>query len=88
MGGEASETSTRAVRRGSGDGILAEGFCSNTGSPAGCGEGEPQLATRERQAGLWWVAERLVVPVKPGHAGGGKEPWFKGNDERGRERGD
>jgi hypothetical protein len=88
MGGEASEKSTRAVRRGSGDGMVAEGFCSNTGSPAWWGAGEPQPATRERQAGPCWVAERLVVPVKPGNAGGGKEPWFKGNDERGRERGD
>jgi hypothetical protein len=23
------------------------------------------------------VAERLVLPLKPGNAGGGKEPWFK-----------
>jgi hypothetical protein len=34
------------------------------------------------------VAERPVRPEKPGNAGGGKGPWFKGNDERGRERGD
>ena len=25
------------------------------------------------------MAEGLVVPLKPGNAGGGKEPWFKAN---------
>jgi len=88
MGGEASDKSTRAVRRGKGDGMIAKGFCRNTGSPAGWGAGEAQPATRERQAGPGWVAERLAVPATPGHAGGGKEPWFKGHDERGSARGD
>jgi hypothetical protein len=32
---------------------------------------------REGQAGWDGVAERLVVPMKPGNAGGGKGPWFK-----------
>jgi len=36
-----------------------------------------QLATRERQARPGGVAERLVVPVKPGNAGGGKGPQLK-----------
>ena len=36
-----------------------------------------QLATRERQARPYGVAERLVVPVKPGNAGGGKGPQLK-----------
>ena len=34
------------------------------------------------------VAEGLVVPTKPGNAGGGKEPWFQGADEAAREGGD
>jgi hypothetical protein len=38
-----------------------------------------QLATRERQAGPFGMAERLVVPAKPGNSGGGKEPQLKGN---------
>ena len=38
-----------------------------------------QLATRERQAGPFGVAERLAVLMKPGNAGGGKEPQLKGN---------
>jgi len=37
----------------------------NTGSPSGDG-GSDQLATRERPAGLTGMAERLVVPMKPG----------------------
>jgi hypothetical protein len=36
--------------------------------------GSDQLATRERQAGPYGVAERLVQPMKPGNAGGGKGP--------------
>lgn len=23
-----------------------------------------------------WASEGLIVPMKPGNAGGGKEPWF------------
>ena len=38
-----------------------------------------QPATRERQAGPSGVAERPVVPMKPGNAGGGKGPQLKGN---------
>ena len=37
---------------------------------------------REGQAGLGRVAERLVVPMKPGNAGGGKGPQFKDNAAR------
>jgi hypothetical protein len=40
-----------------------------------------QPDARERQAGLAGVAERLVVPSKPGNAGGGKGPQFKVNVE-------
>jgi hypothetical protein len=36
-----------------------------------------QLATRESKAGLTGMAERLVVLVKPGNSGGGKEPQLK-----------
>src|ERR1017187_2041800 len=36
-----------------------------------------QLATRERQAGPYGVAERFVVPKKPGNSGGGKGPQLK-----------
>jgi hypothetical protein len=45
----------------------------NTGSPSG-DRNANQLATRERQAGLTGMAERLAVPTKPGNSDGGKEP--------------
>lgn len=38
-----------------------------------------QPAIREDQAGLLGVAERPVVPAKPGNAGGGKGPQFRAN---------
>ena len=38
-----------------------------------------QLATRESQAGPFGVAERFVVPKKPGNAGGGKGPQLEVN---------
>ena len=36
-----------------------------------------QLEAREGQAGRLGVAERFVVPLKPGNSGGGKGPQFK-----------
>ena len=38
---------------------------------------EDQLAARERQAGPYGVAERSVLPKKPGNSGGGKGPQLK-----------
>jgi hypothetical protein len=63
--------------RGIGDGMQAKGTMRNTGSPSG-DHGMDQLAARERQAGLTGMAERLVVPTKPGNFGGGKGPQLKG----------
>jgi len=47
-----------------------------------------QPATRESQAGPCGVAERLVVPQKPGNAGGGKGPQLKANAESDKGPGD
>src|SRR5437899_12699807 len=41
------------------------------------GRSDDQLEAREGQAGRPGVAERFVVPLKPGNAGGGKGPRFK-----------
>ncbi len=41
--------------------------------------GDDKPDAREGQAGRHGVAERLVVPMKPGNAGGGKGPQFKTN---------
>src|SRR5882762_307860 len=38
---------------------------------------EDQPEAREGQAGRLGVAERFVVPLKPGNSGGGKGPQFK-----------
>jgi len=43
---------------------------------------DDQPDAREGQAGRLGVAERFVVPRKPGNAGGGKGPWFKINAGR------
>src|SRR5258708_15578038 len=40
---------------------------------------DEQPDAREGQAGRSGVAETLVVPLKPGNAGGGKGPQFKTN---------
>jgi hypothetical protein len=38
---------------------------------------DDQPDAREGQAGRAGVAERLVLPMKPGNAGGGKGPQFE-----------
>ena len=53
---------------------------SNTGSPVG-GAHTPTGTPR----GAGWagrVADGLVLPRRPGNAGGGKEPWFESDTER------
>ena len=44
---------------------------------------DDQPDARERWSGRLGVAERFVVPLKPGNAGGGKGPQFKTNAGRG-----
>src|SRR6266403_1619142 len=48
---------------------------------------DDQPDAREGQAGRAGVAERFVVPLKPGKAGGGKGPQFKTNAISGEGRG-
>ncbi len=47
-----------------------------------------QLELREEQAWPYGVADRLVVPLIPGNAGGGKEPDFWYVSGRDQESGD
>ena len=49
---------------------------------------EDQLAARERQAGPYGVAERSVLPKKPGNSGGGKGPQLKTDATRDEGHGD
>src|ERR1022692_4143293 len=79
----ASETNAVRVHRGIDDGMLARGVLWQHGkSRAERGEDAEQPAAREGRAGLPGMAERPVLPTKPGNAGGGKGPWFKGNAGR------
>jgi hypothetical protein len=82
-------TSFHLSCRGIGDGMQAKGTIRNTGSPSG-DRGMDQLAAREGWAGPYGMAERLVVPTKPGNSGGGKGPQLKADarSDDGREIGD
>ncbi len=68
-----SEQSQRSCR-GIGDGMQTQGIRRNTGNPSGDRAGRGQLTARESEVGPSGVAERLVLPMKPGNAGGGKGP--------------
>src|SRR5712692_3258338 len=56
--------------------MSAEETRRNTESPSG-DRGREQLAPRERPAGPCGVAERSVVPRRPGNSGGGKGSQLK-----------
>ena len=43
---------------------------------------DDQPETREGPTGPWRMAERFVVPPKPGNAGGGKGPHFQTSERR------
>ena len=78
MTGETSEEHPQSLRRGSGDRACTQGKRTQHGKPCGVAS-DDQPDAREGQAGRYRVAERLVVPRKPGNAGGGKGPQFKIN---------
>src|SRR5450755_3518807 len=63
------------------------GNCGNTGNPM-WREARSQPDAREGQAGPRRVADRLVVPRKPGNSGGGKGPEFKKDGCRGNGQGE
>ena len=64
-----------------------QGKRTQHGKPQGV-VSDDQPDAREGQAGRPGVAERFVVPLKPGNAGGGKGPQFKTDALRGEELGD
>jgi len=59
-----------------------QGNGTQHGKPIAMKGSDLQPAAREGQAGSGWVAERSVVPTKPGNSGGGKGPQFKDNASR------
>jgi len=70
----------RRLRPAAATGVLAaactQGKRTQHGKPQGVVSGD-QPEAREGQAGRPGVAERFVVPRKPGNSGGGKGPQFK-----------
>ena len=72
-----SNARTQRSRRGNGEGTYTRSSDATREAPTVVERHQP--AAREGQAGPYGVAERPVVPEKPGNAGGGKGPWFKGN---------
>jgi hypothetical protein len=79
---------TQRSHRGNDDGMPGAGDRKQHGKPQAVRARDPQPDAREGQAGLPGVAERPVVPSKPGSSGGGKGPWFKVNVRRDRQPGD
>jgi hypothetical protein len=71
-------------RRGSGDGMSARGDGTQHGKPRGVKRYDLQPDAREGQAGPHGVADRPVIPSKPGNSGGGKGPDFGSGLEVGR----
>src|SRR5215213_4240320 len=70
-----SEEYAQPLRRGSGDSMYTR-KASQHGKPHGV-VSDDQPNVREGQVGRHGVAERFVVPLKPGNVGGGKGPQFK-----------
>src|SRR5947207_10697459 len=85
LGGMSEETPSRRT------GVLAaactQGKRTQHGKPH-CVVRDDQPDAREGQAGRTGVAERPVVPLKPGNAGRGKGPQFKTDARRGEGPGD
>jgi hypothetical protein len=80
-------TSSHWTCRGIDDGMQGKGTIRNTGSPGG-DRNMDQRATRERPAGPFGLAERLVVPTKPGNSGGGKGLQLKADARSDDRKGD
>ena len=75
--GEMSEEDALLLHRGSGGSMYTRKAHATRETPTRDQEDQPDA--REGQAGRAGVAARLVVPRKPGNAGGGKGPQFKTN---------
>jgi hypothetical protein len=83
--GKANEQRTQRSHRGSDVGTLTGWSSHETREAPAVAACARQPEAREGQAGPCGVTERLVVPLKPGNAGGGKEPQFKDNVRSGQE---
>src|SRR5215468_9917351 len=84
--GETSEEYTQLLHRGSGGSMYTRKARATREAPMRDRDDQPDA--REGQAGRTGVAERFVVPRKPGNAGGGKGPQFETDARRGEGPGD
>src|SRR3977135_1919005 len=84
--GEMSDEYAQPLHRGSGGSMYTRK--AHATREAQCVIRDDQPDAREGQAGRVGVAERPVIPMKPGNAGGGKEPQFKTGARRGEGPGD
>jgi hypothetical protein len=80
--GEAVDTGTRPIRRGIGHGTL-EGWCRQRERPV---MARVAASTSLQGGGLGRESDRVIVLLKPGNSGGGKDPDFWCADEDGEER--
>ena len=78
VAGVANDASTQRSHRGNGDGTQTQEKHATREAPAVAAR-DRQPEAREGQAGPFGVTERLVVPMKPVNAGGGKGSQFKVN---------
>ena len=72
MGREGTVRSTGSVHRGNGDGTQ-ERYLGQRGRPGLAGGSVPKRRMSWRPDR---ESERVIVPWKPGNAGGGKDPHF------------
>src|SRR5271168_5120849 len=84
--GEMSEDDAQSLHRGSGGSTYTRKARATREAQSVVRDDQPDA--REGQAGRCGVAERLVVPMKPGNAGRGKGPQFKTDARRGEGPGD
>src|SRR5205823_8659516 len=79
--GAMSEDYAQPLHRGSGGSMYTRKAHATRETPMRDQDDQPDA--REGQAGRTGVAEKPVVPMKPGNAGGGKGPQFKTDARRG-----
>ena len=72
--GRTTSDQNPAGHRGNDDGMSAHEDATQHGKPQAARARSPQPITREGWVGPPGMAERLVVPSKPGNSGGGKGP--------------
>jgi hypothetical protein len=73
--GELSEEYARLLHRGIGGGMYTRKAYATREAQGEVSDDQPNA--RKGQVGRRGVAERFVVPLRPGYSGGGKGPQFK-----------